>query len=53
MSKEVRTKVNYLSIDPEHIPEGYLQVGVLVPFAMVAEMHLGDPVTLVVPEGGK
>lgn len=50
MSVEIRTSPDELSIDPELYP-GKMLVSFLLPIDAVANITLGTPVTITVPEG--
>lgn len=50
MSKEVRTTATRMSIDPETVPEGMMELTFRIPVEEAENVRLGSPVTLVLPE---
>ena len=51
MSREIKTTACGLSIDPDTVPDGMMLVELLLPLADVANLTLGTPVVVTVPDG--
>lgn len=51
MSREVKATPRTMSIDPDEVPAGMMALTFHVPIEAAANLRLGDPVTLTIPEG--